>query len=172
MGRKFMARLLLICALAFSGILVAQEHEGAERGQHAHRGGGNHQMDGRRQHMHSMLRHQYVMRGGLPESYEGLSNPFEATDSAIAAGQRVYEETCAMCHGDTGNGDGPAGEALDPAPSNLSRLPRMPMMSSDAYLYWTVAEGGVPIESAMPPFGEALTSEQIWSVILYLREGL
>ena len=48
----------------------------------------------------------------------------------------------------------------------------MPMMSSDAYLYWTVAEGGTPIESGMLPFKQTLTAEQIWIVIHYVREGL
>lgn len=59
----------------------------------------------------------------------------------------------------------------DPAPQKSRQLPRMPMMSSDAYLYWTVAEGGVPIQSGMPAFKQTLTSDEIWSVIAYLREG-
>jgi mono/diheme cytochrome c family protein len=46
------------------------------------------------------------------------------------------------------------------------------MMSSDAYLYWTVAEGGVPIRTGMPAFKQTLTPDQIWSVILYVREWL
>ena len=122
--------------------------------------------------MHSMIRHQYVMREGLPAAYEDLVNPLTATETVLASGQRVYTEICSTCHGVHGDGDGPAGAALDPSPSNISTPPRMPMMSSDAYLYWTVAEGGVPIETGMPPFKEALTPEQIWSVILYVREGL
>ena len=77
-----------------------------------------------------------------------------------------------MCHGTGGAGDGPAGTALDPSPSNIARLPRMPMMSSDAYLYWTVAQGGLPIQTGMPAFGQTLTPDQIWSVILYVREEL
>lgn len=156
-----MGRLLLICLLTWAGIVAAQEH--------GRRGGGNHGMEGGQHRMHSMLRHQYVRREGLPAEYQQLENPLIATDTVLANGQRIYTETCAACHGTEGNGDGAAGEALEPAPSNIRRLPRMPMMSSDAYLYWTVAEGGTPIESAMPAFGEALTPDEIWSVIHYVR---
>lgn len=122
--------------------------------------------------MHSMIRHQYVMRVGIPASYEGLVNPLTPTESVLEIGQRIYTETCSTCHGVSGEGDGPAGAALDPSPSNIRRLPRMPMMSSDAYLYWTVAEGGVPVASGMPAFKQTLTSDEIWSVIQYVRAGL
>jgi len=123
-------------------------------------------------HMHSMIRHQYVMRQGLPEAWRNLTNPLTPTASVLDEGRRVYAAACSACHGATGAGDGPAGAALDPAPSNIQRLPRMPMMSSDAYLYWTITEGGAPIGTGMPPFGQTLTSDEIWSVILALREGL
>ena len=168
----FMGRFLLICAAIFSGILVAQENEGSAGGQRAHAAGGNHRMEGRQDRMHSMLRHHYVMREGLPEAYHELVNPLTPTDTVMANGQRIYTETCATCHGEAGNGDGPAGAALDPSPSNIRRLPRMPMMSSDASLYWTVAEGGTPIDSAMPALKATLTHDQIWSVIHYVRAGL
>ena len=126
----------------------------------------------RRGRMHSMIRHQYVRREGLPAAYEGLINPLTSTETVLANGQRIYEEVCSTCHGVSGDGDGPAGATLDPSPSNIGRLPRMPMMSSDAYLYWTVAEGGVPIQTGMPMFKQTLTQDQVWSVILYVREGL
>jgi len=125
-----------------------------------------------RERMHSMIRHQYVMREGIPEAYAELVNPLTATEAVLAEGQRVYAEICSSCHGVSGEGDGPAGAALDPPPSNIGRLPPMPMVSSDAYLYWTVAEGGVPIQTGMPAFRQTLTQDQIWSVILYVRERL
>jgi mono/diheme cytochrome c family protein len=44
----------------------------------------------------------------------------------------------------------------------------MPMVS-DAYLAWTVAEGGAPVGSAMPPFKDTLKPDAIWRVILFLQ---
>ena len=169
-----MIRSLLFCAFLFSVSLAAQERAGSEGEQHSQHAAENDRMMGGmgRGRMHSMIRHQYVMREGLPAGYEELVNPLTPTDSVLADGQRIYQEVCSTCHGVSGDGDGPAGAALDPSPSNISRLPRMPMMSSDAYLYWTVAEGGVPIGTGMPMVNEMLTPNQIWSVILYVREGL
>jgi len=178
--KKTIAVVALLAVAAAAGIAMAQDqesfghHEGAETGQrhgamhgmHGMRGMGG--MDGR----HSMQRHQFVMQEGIPEKYRDLTNPLTATDSVLADGQRIYATNCSACHGETGQGDGPAGAALDPKPSSLSELARMPMMSSDAYLYWTIAEGGTPVGSAMPPFEAALSPEDIWSVIVYLREGL
>jgi mono/diheme cytochrome c family protein len=46
---------------------------------------------------------------------------------------------------------------------------KMPI-ATDAYLYWTIAEGGVPVESAMPPFKAALGEGEIWDIIGYLRQ--
>jgi mono/diheme cytochrome c family protein len=43
-------------------------------------------------------------------------------------------------------------------------------MASDGYLYWTIAEGGVSLKTAMPPFKGALKPDQIWQIILYLRQ--
>lgn len=38
---------------------------------------------------------------------------------SIANGKRLYAQTCATCHGDTGRGDGPGGIGLDPEPSDF-----------------------------------------------------
>lgn len=40
----------------------------------------------------------------------------------------------------------------------------------DGYLYWTIAEGGTQLQTAMPPFKEVMREEEIWKTILYLRE--
>lgn len=153
----------LACLLVVAGSVGAQGHAESDAAHGMGRGMGG---------MHSMVRHHYVMQEGLPEAFRELSSPLTATEIVLATGNRVYTENCSTCHGETGEGDGPAGAALDPPPSNIRRLPRMPMMSSDAYLYWTVAKGGAPVDSGMTAFEESLTADEIWSVIVYLRERL
>ncbi|MBX3022947.1 MAG: cytochrome c [Bdellovibrionales bacterium] len=37
----------------------------------------------------------------------------------ITKGQAVYKANCAVCHGDTGDGNGPAGSALQPKARNF-----------------------------------------------------
>jgi mono/diheme cytochrome c family protein len=46
---------------------------------------------------------------------------------------------------------------------------KMPM-ATDGYLSWTIAEGGVPLQTAMPPFKSILKEDDIWKIIIYLRQ--
>lgn len=124
------------------------------------------------QGMPSMRRHHYVMKNGLPDDYRGLTNPLRPDDSIMTEGMQVYAQSCASCHGDSGRGDGPASDAIEPRPANLRHLGRMSMMTNDAYLYWTIAEGGKSVGSDMPRFKDALSDKQIWRVIYYVRNAL
>jgi len=45
-----------------------------------------------------------------------------ATPSRVTNGQQLFAEHCASCHGDQGEGDGPAGVALQPRPRDLTSL--------------------------------------------------
>jgi mono/diheme cytochrome c family protein len=116
----------------------------------------------------SPVRHHFVMRNGIDTKYAGVTNPLPGSEENLSHGRHIYEQNCAACHGPQGLGDGPAGKSLQPPPANLVGLNRMPIVS-DGYLYWTVAEGGVPVGSAMPPFKDALKPGDIWAVILYLQ---
>lgn len=122
--------------------------------------------------MPSVLRHHYVMWQGIPSQYQGLSNPVAVSDTVLETGKRVYQENCVACHGAEGRGDGEAGKNLSPQPADLRHLMYMSMMTTDAYLYWTIAEGGKPIGSDMPAFKNTLSKEEIWSLIHYLRREI
>jgi len=37
------------------------------------------------------------------------------------AGKAIFVQNCASCHGETGKGDGPVGQALNPKPRDLSK---------------------------------------------------
>ncbi len=114
-------------------------------------------------------RRPYVMRNGLPRAYADLSNPLADSAANVADGKKLYLARCAACHGDSGRGDGPAAAQLNPPPSDLTTALRT-LIASDAYLYWTIAEGGAPIGSAMPPFKNTLRADEAWKIILYLRQ--
>ncbi len=116
----------------------------------------------------SPLRRRFVMQYGIDPKYAGFANPLPSTRANVAAGRQLYEKNCAACHGAHGLGDGPAAKALNPPPASLAGIGRMPM-TSDAYLYWTIAEGGAPVGSAMPPFKAALGKDEIWKIVLFLR---
>lgn len=105
-----------------------------------------------------------------PDEYQGLTNPFAGDASAVEEGRAVFATNCAACHGESGEGDGPAAEALDPKPATLADRAMMDSMT-DGYLFWRVTEGGLnpPFNSAMPAWSETLSEDQRWQVITFLR---
>lgn len=109
------------------------------------------------------------MQNGVDPKYDSKVNPLERNTENIAAGKKLYETNCAICHGMKGLGDGQAGKGLNPPPANIAMFIRMHDVP-DGYLYWTIAEGGIPLKTAMPAFKGAMKEDEIWKTILFLRE--
>jgi mono/diheme cytochrome c family protein len=102
----------------------------------------------------------------VPDEFAGVTNPILADEESLARGQKIYTEQCATCHGDYGNGDGPGGANLNPAPAPIAHTGQM---MGDAYLYWRITEGGIPFESGMIPYRDILDEKARWDVINYVR---
>lgn len=117
-------------------------------------------------------RHHYAMMGGIPAPYTAAQNPLPLNETTLNRGAAVYVKNCASCHGDSGHGDGSAGAALRPPPADLAWISAMPMSRWDAYMVWTVSEGGTPFRTAMPEFKGTLSDAEIWSVIAYIQNKL
>lgn len=120
----------------------------------------------------SMARNHAAMMGGVPAPYTNLTNPLPQTAATVDRGAKVYAQNCASCHGPAGYGDGPAASSLKPRPANLAWLSRMPMSRWDAFMFWTVSEGGAPVGSAMPSFKNRLSEADRWAVIGYIQAHL
>jgi mono/diheme cytochrome c family protein len=48
-----------------------------------------------------------------------MAKPWLESEAVLMHGKKVYKNNCAICHGDTGMGDGPAGKALVPPARNF-----------------------------------------------------
>ncbi len=119
---------------------------------------------------HSPYRHHQGMRpGGIPTPYSNMRNPLPPSAENKQRGAQLFQAYCASCHGPRGMGDGVAARALTPRPANLARLARMPMLSRDNYLMWTISDGGVQFRTAMPAFKTAITQDDRWRIIHFLR---
>jgi len=59
----------------------------------------------------------------------------------IARGKETYTTRCAVCHGDQGDGKGPAGVALPLKPPDFRDKDGVAEMR-DNYWFWRVSEGG------------------------------
>lgn len=117
----------------------------------------------------SMIRHHFVMQNGIDPKYASKINLLERSAENIAAGKKLFEKNCARCHGMTGIGDGEDGKDLKPPPANIARFIKTHNVPDD-YLYWTIAEGGIPLETAMPPFKDVMKEDETWKIIIFLRE--
>lgn len=108
--------------------------------------------------------------GKAPEAIYSLSNPLGRSPETIAAGRRLYEKraqpTCQTCHGIKGDGKGPLAAQFDPPPRNFACAQTVNGIP-DGQLFWIIQNGSPG--TAMPSF-QALREEQIWQVVLYLRE--
>jgi mono/diheme cytochrome c family protein len=120
-------------------------------------------------HMGGMGRHHQGMFGVMPSAYSGLHNPLAPNQENLHQGKQIYRTNCLSCHGERGEGNGPAATGLNPPPANLSWLMRMPMAADD-YLFWRISEGGQKQNTAMPPFGHLLSNKERWQLIHYLRQ--
>ena len=105
---------------------------------------------------------QWLKSGSLPQSQRKKiqSNP---TQDSLAAGQKIYSKTCMMCHGKTGDADGPAVIELNIHPAKLSD-PHLGT-ESDGSLFWKITTGKKP----MPAYGKRLSETDRWNLVNYVR---
>ena len=84
----------------------------------------------------------------------------------LADGHRIYQQSCASCHGVAGLGDGPASAALSHKPPAIGTAALMHGVSPAlAFRIVSVGIAGTP----MVAFAGALTPEQRWNVVAYVN---
>ncbi len=121
-----------------------------------------------------------VVLGALQISeHASAAPPKQPEGTDIAAGQRLYAEYCASCHGanlegqenwQIANEDG-----IFPAPPH-DRSGHT-WHHGDALLFTytklggkgAMAAQGLDFESGMPEFGETLSDQQIWEILAYIK---
>jgi mono/diheme cytochrome c family protein len=83
----------------------------------------------------------------------------------IAQGGELYQDNCASCHGEQGQGDGPEAANLATQPTDFTEQAWMVDKSAQA-LFQAMTDGIAP---AMPAFGEELSEAERWMLAAYLR---
>ncbi len=78
----------------------------------------------------------------------------------------LYATYCSACHGDAGKGDGAAGQALDPRPSDLTKT-----KMSDEDLAKIIKDGGPALERSplMAPWGAVLDDAKIKEMVAFIK---
>lgn len=110
-----------------------------------------------------------MAHGAISEEYLDEKNPFKLEDgtgydpTATSAGEKIFKQNCAACHGDKGDGKGPAGLSLDPPPRDFTSEH---MQTMDERRMMQVVSEGSP-GTAMAPFENTFSETERWQVISY-----
>jgi len=102
----------------------------------------------------------------IPTRY--AANPTRAMYSpaeASALARPIYDEHCAVCHGDTGRGDGPIADFMSPRPADFSIHG---WHHREGEHYWWISRG-IP-GTGMPSFGAELTEEERWLLARFVKQ--
>lgn len=90
-----------------------------------------------------------------------------ASNTTMELGAEVYVSQCQPCHGGAGKGDGPAARFVDPKPRDLTAGEWRYVGEGDLDGVIRVIADGVD-DTAMEPFGELLTEEEIEAAALFV----
>ena len=104
--------------------------------------------------------------GQAKASSETPSKPPAATPKSVAAGEKLFRAHCVRCHGKEAKGDGPEAPAGS-HPPNLTD-DTWKHGSTDADIL-NVIRNGVGPKFDMKGFRSRFTTEEMWSLVHYLR---
>ena len=95
------------------------------------------------------------------DSMSALANPVPADERSLENGRRYYQINCAVCHGATGNAEGPVTAYGLPVPSVVSAQAQG---YSDGYLWGIIRNG----RGLMPTYNRIEEMDR-WDVVNYVR---
>jgi mono/diheme cytochrome c family protein len=92
-------------------------------------------------------------------------NPTSADDASVTRGAELFALHCQMCHGVTGEGNGPIAPFLIKfKPANLTT--EVVQSKSDGSIFLTLTDG---VDGRMPALNENLTVSERWDVVNFIR---
>jgi len=97
------------------------------------------------------------------EAAAARKNPVPATPASVKAGGALFAIHCIPCHGQSGTGDGPVAPKFVPPPDLTNA--DLQRGRTDGYWQSYLSVGG----AIMPSYGEALSPEERWHVVNYVR---
>ena len=99
-----------------------------------------------------------------------MAGPTSTRAQDAAKGKTIYSLYCVTCHGDSGDGQGPVGKTLDPAPRDFT-TGDFKYGGSDQEIFDVISngaasKGGSPL---MAPWGAVIPEADRWSLVKYIR---
>jgi mono/diheme cytochrome c family protein len=99
----------------------------------------------------------------IPEEAKKVKNPEKPTPETLKEAKTLFENNCAPCHGDTGEGDGPVSDELLVKPANLTDAKSM-NPQTDGELFYRITTGF----SGMPSWSK-FSDTQRWRLVNFIR---
>ena len=101
-----------------------------------------------------------------PMAQDAAKNPVKATAASQADAKRLYNQDCAMCHGDNGNGQTELAKDMGLKRGDWSDAKTL-AGRDDQELFNAIRNG----KDKMPPEAEGRAkNDQVWNLILYIRK--
>lgn len=103
------------------------------------------------------MRHGWAFMSPPKLAYVGVNDK-----DSEKRGQKLFQENCQKCHGETGVGDGPLAKETGIKPANLINISRQ---ITNTYLVVQINNG----KGDMPRWENALTQQQEFDLTNYIR---
>src|SRR5262245_55255957 len=101
-----------------------------------------------------------------PASARKLKNPSKVNEKTITAGQTLYNEHCASCHGEDGRSVTDMAAMMGKKPTDLTAKAMRGI--TDGEIFWVITYGIK--KSGMPAFSPGVSWRDRWYMTLYVRQ--
>jgi len=153
-GKYQVSNLLITCILLL--LLMATSLSALASGQ-----GDHHHTEKMSEHTQSML----AVKESIPEEYQIMERvPVLPTEESLQKGKKLFSQNCSVCHGEKGDGSGPAAAALKTPPANFLEMQHSAMYGPGEK-YWIIGNGSG--ETGMPAFPQ-LTPLDRWHLVNHI----
>lgn len=115
--------------------------------------------------MSDHMKEMYALKDKIPGEYRIMERtPIVPDEESLQQGQKLYEQSCVVCHGKAGDGKGPAAAAMSTPPANFLDK-KHSAIYGPGEKYWIIGNGSG--KTGMPEFPK-IDSIDRWHLVNYI----
>ena len=112
----------------------------------------------------------YALKDKVPMDYQIMERtPIIPDQESLQSGSALFQRQCAVCHGEQGQGDGPAAKGMNQKPANSLDRDHSAIYGPGEK-FWIIGNGSG--ETGMPAFSDLSLMDR-WHLVnhIYLLQG-